>query len=104
MMQVLSSVALASLGGDQGAPSRSTSQIARGTCVPRQTVTRKLRAMAEKGWVVRSPDGGWMLDRATALPKVAQDLGALWESVMSLIAGLIADVATHVDKRDAPGG
>jgi hypothetical protein len=104
MMQVLSSVALASLGGEQGSTGRSASQISRGTGVPRQTVMRKLRAMAERGWVVRCPDGRWTLDHSRAPPKVARDLGALWGSVMGLIAGLVADVAKHTDRRDAPRG
>ncbi len=104
MMQVLSAVALASLGSGQGSDGRSASQIARGTCVPRQTVMRKLRAMADRGWVVRCPDGRWTLDHSMTPPKVARDLGALWDSVMGLIAGMVADVARHTDRRDAARG
>lgn len=104
MMQVLSAVALANLSSEQGPASRSASQIARGTSVPRQTVTRKLRAMAERGWVVRCPNGRWTLDCSTAPPQVARDLGAMWDSVMDLIAGLIADVTMHNGRRDASHG
>ncbi|MEJ1934850.1 helix-turn-helix domain-containing protein [Nostoc sp. NIES-2111] len=104
MMQVLSAVALASLAGEEGSASLSASQIARRTRVPRQTVTRKLLAMADKGWVVRCPDGRWTLDRSTTPPKVSRDLGALWESVTSLIAGLVADVTTSIEGRTAGHG
>lgn len=104
MMHVLAAIALADLAVPSGGAACSASEIARTTAIPRQTVIRKLASMAGRGWVVRCTGGLWALDRSSHPPKVARDLGSLWESNIGMIAGMVADVVARQtglkEKRD----
>jgi hypothetical protein len=78
-------------GGDPGwTPAMAASRIADVTGVPRETVRRKLKLLAARGWIEQGADGGWTLVVRDGAAPARADLAALDERSMDRAARLFA--------------
>jgi DNA-binding MarR family transcriptional regulator len=70
----------------------SASRLADVTGIPRQTVRRKLQALADKGWVEQRPDGQWAIRLVNGMSPAAGDLHDLDRRGIARIARLTAEL------------
>jgi hypothetical protein len=78
----------------------NASRISAVTGIPRLSVRRKLKSMADRGWLEIQPGGSVRLKRTPdASAPVARDLGPLTEYIFSAVAGLVAELSVQAEKR-----
>lgn len=78
-------------GADPGwSSAMAASRIADVTGVPRETVRRKLKLLAARGWIEQLADGGWALVVRDGAAPARADLAALDQRSMDRGARLIA--------------
>lgn len=80
-----------SVAGDPKA-AISASRIADVTGIPRETVRRKLRALEERNWICRQPDGSWSLRIEAGEAVARNDLQGLDSRSIARWATLLATV------------
>jgi DNA-binding transcriptional ArsR family regulator len=80
------------------APSGVTaSRLADITGVPRQTVRRKLAALADKGWVKQLPDGSWSIAGGDGARSLRDSLAEVDRRAIARVARLFTDLERVVD-------
>jgi hypothetical protein len=80
-------------GADPGwRPAMAASRIADVTGVPRETVRRKLRLLAARGWIEQGADGGWALLVRDGVSLARADLGDLDARGVNRAARLLASL------------
>ncbi len=78
-------------GAEPGwSPAMAASRIADVTGVPRETVRRKLKLLAARGWIEQSDEGGWTLMVRDGAAPARADLAELDQRSMDRAARLIA--------------
>jgi hypothetical protein len=100
--------AIRDAGGDPGAVTPrqtaiSASRLADVTCIPRETVRRKLALLAQRGWIEQEAGGGWRIvpdagggDSPARRDLIEQDRRAR-RRVARLVAEMEAIVGEHED-------
>jgi hypothetical protein len=94
----------------QGAPAEadadsaaiSASRLSDVTGIPRQTVRRKLAALALRGWIEQTGSAAWRLVVADGEATARRDLDALDRSAIRRTAGLFANLEGLVPSLSAP--
>jgi hypothetical protein len=83
----------------------NASRISAVTGIPRLSVRRKLKSMADRDWLALQPGGSVRLKRTPdasapdASTPVARDLDPLTEYIFSAVAGLVAELSVQAEKR-----
>jgi hypothetical protein len=80
----------------------SASSLADITGIPRQTVRRKLQALAAKGWIAQNSDGSWAIVIDSQGSPAARDLHELDRRGIRRIARLSARLSRLVLAEDEP--
>ena len=80
----------------------SASRIADVTCIPRQTVRRKLQSLRARGWIEQDADHGWRLIMQGPVSTAQHDLQALDERGIKRAVRLHAAFSAILDGK--PGG
>ena len=75
----------------------SASRIADVTCIPRETVRRRLAALERKGWLVRTGEAAWQLAMADGIAAARTDLTAIDRRALVRLARLFADFEALVE-------
>jgi hypothetical protein len=79
----------------------TASRIADVTCIPRETVRRKLGLLGGKGWVQRNPDGSWRLVVENGEAPARADLAKVDARAIERVARLFRDLETIVAEHTA---
>ncbi len=88
----------------RGAESTNASRIADITGIPRQTVRRKLEALAERGWIERDAEGTYRLVSSDGRSSARRDLSDTDRRAMQRVAGLVADLESVIDRHETAIG
>jgi hypothetical protein len=93
--------------GDTGAVERvwmSALRLSDVTGVPRESVRRKLKRLAERGWVTQDPAQGWRLAGSFDMATARIDLGDLDRRGLERLGKLVAALLPLLPDREAPAG
>jgi hypothetical protein len=91
--------------GDTGATERvwmSALRIADVTGVPRESVRRKLKRLADRGWVTQDPARGWGLAGSFDMAPVRIDLGDLDRRGLERLGKLVTALLPLLPDRETP--
>lgn len=73
-------------------PLISASRLSDVTCIPRQTVRRKLDALEQRGWIERAADASWTLRLVDGQSVARRDVHDLDERAIDRAAALFCDL------------
>lgn len=76
--------------------STNASRLADVTCIPRQTVRRKLAALEERGWILQNEDGSYRMVSTAQGTKARRDLADVDRRALRRVARLFADLEALV--------
>ncbi|MGF1503169.1 MAG: helix-turn-helix domain-containing protein [Paracoccaceae bacterium] len=82
------------------AESTNASRIADITGIPRQTVRRKLEALAERGWIERDAEGAYRLVSTDGRSAARRDLSDTDRRAMQRVARLVADLESVIERHE----
>lgn len=73
-------------------PLISASRLADVTCIPRQTVRRKLEALEQRGWIEKAAGASWTLRLSDGQSVARRDVHDLDERAIDRVAALFCDL------------